>query len=555
MDDDDSKLIELQQELHLYRNETRAQFDRLAGAISTTFTLFCVVVMFLMQAGFCMLEAGVVREQSVRDILLKNVLDVSLGAFAWFVIGCILAKDGGSWFIGWPPSMDNRTITPFDAVLKAHGDDQGAYLLSFMYAVASTTIVSGAIAERTQQRAYIVLCICVTGVVYPVTHHWLWSDTGWLSCRNPDGAVLGGAYDFAGGGVVHLTAGMLALAVAKAVGPRAGRFDPLTGRPVELRGHSSTLVVLGTLLLWVGWLGFNVGSTPSIVAIGATEMAARTAVRTTLSASAGSLAAIAFARCRKQTVWSLEHACNGLLAGLVSITASAPAVSHWVAIVAGAVGGVIYLLSSQFVARVLRVDDVIDAFAVHGACGIWGLLVVGLAADGSVSCNGREARGMFHRGGDAHLLGAALLEVVAISAWALLCGGLLFGILRKYGVHRVPDEVEITGIDISELGRPAYSGIDLADSTPRLAAIRPISPTDSVATATSHGVEVVQAVRVDAPQPDPSSAATATAAGAAAGAATDRAVTDTTAAVQMVQMVETDAHTPLAVRERHEAPQ
>ena len=162
---------------------------------------------------------------------------------------------------------------------------------------------------------------------------------------------------------------------------------------------------------------------------------------------------------------------------------------------------------------------------------------------------------MFHRGGDAHLLGAALLEVVAISAWALLCGGLLFGILRKYGVHRVPDEVEITGIDISELGRPAYSGIDLADSTPRLAAIRPISPTDSVATATSHGVEVVQAVRVDAPQPDPSSAATATAAGAAAGAATDRAVTDTTAAVQMVQMVETDAHTPLAVRERHEAPQ
>ena len=523
-----SQLLELQHELALYRNETRAELDGLADAISTTFTLFCVVVIFLMQAGFCMLEAGIVREQSVRDILLKNMLDVSLGSFAWFVIGCMLAKDGGGWFIGFPAFMDNATVTPFDAVLRAHGDDQGAYMLSFMYAVASATIVSGAIAERTQQRAYILLCVLITGVIYPVCYHWLWSDTGWLSCRNNADAVLGGAYDFAGGGVVHLTAGMLALAVAKAVGPRAGRFDPLTGRPVELRGHSSTLVVLGTLLLWVGWLGFNVGSTPSIVADGATEMAARTAVRTTLSASAGSLAAIAFARCRKQTVWSLEHACNGLLAGLVSITAGAPAVSHWVAIVAGAIGGVIYLLSSEFVAKVLKVDDVIDAFAVHGACGIWGLLVVGLAADGSVTCNGREARGVLVRDGDGALLGAALLEVVAISSWALLCGGLLFGLLRKYGVHRVPNEVEITGIDISELGRPAYSGIDPTDGTPRLAAIRPISPTDSVATATSYGVEVVQAVRVVVDAPD-----------------------NAAAAVEMVEMVETDAAGPHEQHREH----
>ena len=492
----------LRAELATLRNETSARLDSLSEAIGTTWTLFAVVVIFLMQAGFSMLEAGSVREKGVRDILLKNLLDTALGSFAWVLIGCTLAKGAGNAFTGGWPELSNETVTPFDAVLSSHGDDDmGKYMLGFMYAIASATIVSGSIAERTQQRAYMIASSCVTGFLYPVVYHWLWSETGWLSCANPD-ALLGGAFDFAGGGVVHMTAGVLALVAAKAVGPRRGRFDQLTGRPLELRGHSSVLVVLGTFLLWVGWIGFNIGSVPDITAVGAPNVAARTAVRTTLSASAGLLAAIVVARCRakQRQVWSLEHACNGLLAGLVSITASAPVVSHWAALLIGAIGGVLYYWSSRAVARFLKVDDVIDAFAVHGVCGMWSLIVVGLTADGSETCNGEPAIGVL-AGGDGRLLGAAVITAVSIGSWALLGGFVLFGTLRKAELLRVPDDVEITGIDIVELGRPAYSSSqdESVHGRPQHAAARPISPTETESLAGSSAAgAVASGVAIDA---------------------------------------------------------
>lgn len=251
----------------------------------------------------------------------------------------------------------------------------------------------------------------MTSLVYPVVVHWVWSPTGWLSRANPD-AVLGGVYDFAGGGVVHLVGGTMALLAAKVVGPRAGRFGLTPGAggrvlAVEMRGHSSVLVVLGTFLLWIGWIGFNIGATETVTAPGAAVLAAQVAVRTTLAGSAGCLVAIGAGRCVRAQVWSLEAACNGLLAGLVSITASVSAVGGTEAILIGAVGGLVYTAASHVVSARLRIDDVLDAFAVHGACGVWSLVAGGLFA--KAGDGGDGGGGGVFTGGDGRLLAAALV--------------------------------------------------------------------------------------------------------------------------------------------------
>lgn len=196
-----STLIELE---HLH-NETDAALGALAEAIDTFWTLSMAIVILLMQAGFAMLEAGAVRERSVRDILLKNTMDVCVCAFIWAAFGSMLASDTHGPFLGWRV-LPNDTATPFEAIDVAQGDDMSIYFLGYLYAATSSTIVSGAIAERTQQRAYIILSCAMAGLIYPAVVHWLWTDRGWLSWTNED-AVLGGAYDFAGASVVHLTGG------------------------------------------------------------------------------------------------------------------------------------------------------------------------------------------------------------------------------------------------------------------------------------------------------------------------------------------------------------
>ena len=194
-------LIELE---HLH-NETDAALGALTEAIDTFWTLSMAIVILLMQAGFAMLEAGAVRERSVRDILLKNTMDVSVCAMIWAAFGSMLASDTHGPFLGWRV-LPNDTATPFEAIDVAQGEDMSIYFLGYLYAATSSTIVSGAIAERTQQRAYIILSCAMAGLIYPGVVHWVWTDRGWLSWTNED-AVLGGAYDFAGASVVHLTGG------------------------------------------------------------------------------------------------------------------------------------------------------------------------------------------------------------------------------------------------------------------------------------------------------------------------------------------------------------
>ena len=192
-------------ELELWRNETGAALGSLSESIDTTWTLVMAIVILLMQGGFAMLEAGAVRERSVRDILLKNMIDVSVCGMVWAAFGSMFASNTHGPFLGWRV-LPNHTETPFEALDVAQGDDMSVYFLGYLYAATSSTIVSGAIAERTQQRAYIILSCAMAGLIYPAAVHWLWTDRGWLSWRNED-AVLGGAFDFAGASVVHLTGG------------------------------------------------------------------------------------------------------------------------------------------------------------------------------------------------------------------------------------------------------------------------------------------------------------------------------------------------------------
>ena len=512
-------------ELELLRNETLQRDElvhddlaRLDRAIATTYTLLMAIVLMLMQAGFAMLEAGSVRERGVRDVLFKNMLDFSIGAVAWYLLGYLFYSDSGNCFIGMPTGLKlaNGSSTPFAAIQEAHtmlhGQDVSQYQMSFIFAVTCATIVSGAIAERTQQRAYIFSSSAMVGLVYPVVAHWVWSSRGWLSFGGKS-AVLGGAFDFAGGGVVHVTGGVMALVAAAAVGPRAGRFEHSAAGQGKLPGNSAVLITLGTLLLWIGWMGFNCGSVGDVTRAGAATLAAQVAVRTTLAGSAGSLAATTLARCRNRVgpmgqwgVWSLEHACNGLLGGLVSITAGAPVVNEWTALIVGAIGGLVYFSASHVVSELLRIDDVVDAFAVHGACGMWSLLAVGLLADGSLPVPAGDTitnvdssapvddepaavvlvRGAF-AGGGGSLFAAELVAALCISAWALALAVFIFGLAKRLKVLRISAEYEITGIDIAELGSPAYAMREHDLSQPQGAVALPIEDASEAAAASQAG--------------------------------------------------------------------
>eukprot|EP00965_Chrysotila_dentata_P204264 6182228-Pleurochrysis_carterae.AAC.4 len=263
-------------------------------------TLFLVVLgifVFFMQAGFAMLEAGAVRAKNTKNILLKNVLDACIGAFVWWAWGYGLAYGSGpdpNPFIGTADvSSETQGGQGFLSIAwtgsQEHpvGYDFASWFFSYGFAAASSTVVSGAVAERTQLSSYLVYTVFITGWIYPLIAHWVWAPAGWLSAFNPnkDDAVLGGCIDFAGSGVVHLTGGVAGLVGSAIIGARRGRYGP-DGGVVEMPGHSTVLQVLGTFILWVGWYGFNPGSTLTISTDGDAQTMARVVMTTTLSAAA-----------------------------------------------------------------------------------------------------------------------------------------------------------------------------------------------------------------------------------------------------------------------------
>ena len=405
-------------------------------SIDTMWILICGFLVFFMQTGFAMLEVGSVRVRSAQNILLKNVVDVSLGGIIWWLFGyafaygesfsSIIGGRNGYGFAGYG----------FDTMKDSYRD----WFFQWAFATTTATIVSGALAERTKFIAYIIYSCLMTAIIYPVIVHWTWGG-GWLSKL--------GYNDFAGSGIVHMVGGMIGLVGAYITKPRLGRF--LNSRIEEFKPHNVPLCILGTLILWVGWYGFNCGSTLGLSDENV-EVASKVAVNTSISATIGGLVVLfvqslldKFAKINNHTHFSVVAMINGILAGLVSVTAPCGNITSYAALVIGLIGALIYIGFSQMVVR-LRIDDPLDAFAVHYGAGLWGVISVGLFD---------LDKGLFYSGSGL-LLGIQFLGALVITVWCLVWGFLIFFLLSKCKILRISEEEELKGIDNVEHGGNAY---------------------------------------------------------------------------------------------------
>jgi len=401
--------------------------------------LMCGFLVMFMQAGFAMVEAGFCRAKNATNLMAKNLLDFVIGSLVFFTVGYAMMKgtDHGG-IIGWG-----------SLCLGGEMYDVGKYLDFFwqmVFSATAATIVSGAVAERLKFSAYLIYSFLVALVIYPIYGHWVWGG-GWLS-KLPLGL---GFLDFAGSGVVHTVGGFVGLAGAIVLGPRFGKFAK-DGTPKAIPGHSITLAALGTFILWFGWCGFNPGSTFNAHHLRISVIA----VNTTMAASAGSLVAMLLVLF-KTGKWDVGMALNGCLAGLVAITAPCAWVEGWASVVIGLISGVIVVLG-VYGWEALGIDDPVGAVSVHGMNGVWGLIAVGLFADGTYgnySTEGPMVKGLFYGGGFEQLLAQLIGAGVAV-AWAFILGYIMFKVMDKtFGIRVKPYE-ELKGLDIYEHGTPAY---------------------------------------------------------------------------------------------------
>lgn len=406
-------------------------------AIDTMFVLFSAFLVFFMQAGFAMLTAGSVRSKNTKNVLLKNLLDACVGAVSYYLFGYAFAYGSDGAFIGgrqFAVSRGNLT----------------QWFFQWAFAATSTTIVSGSVAERTSFYAYLGYAFFLTGFVYPVVSHWVWGG-GFLSTAFEFGVI-----DFAGCSVVHVVGGFAGLAGAYAVGPRYGRFNS-AGEVQAMPGHSATLCTLGTFILWFGWYGFNPGSALGITR-GMHKVVERCAMNTTLAAAAGGLTTL-FVKKGTDHILDLVTVLNGVLAGLVSITASCAFVETYAAIIIGVLGAFVYMGSAILLLR-LRIDDPLEAFPIHGATGLWGMIAVGLFNRRDLQALAgfsNETGGLFYGGPKAgKLLGINVFGSLIIILWTVGLLGPFFFLMKRGGILRISRDDEIIGNDISKHGGAAY---------------------------------------------------------------------------------------------------
>ena len=400
------------------------------------------ILVFLMQAGFALVETGFTRAKNAANIMMKNLMDFAVGSLAFYVLGAALmfgaskAAGGFGWGgLGMPSLMDGE------------GSWDWTFLFfQTMFAATAATIVSGAVAERIEFKSYLIYSALVSAVVYPISGHWMWGSLAGESSQGWIEAV--GFHDFAGSTVVHSVGGWIALAGAMMLGPRIGKYRH-DGKANPIPGHSLVLGTLGVLLLWIGWFGFNPGSyTAGIGSIG------RVAMTTNLAACAGTIAALV-------TAWiimkkpDLTMALNGSLAGLVAITAPCDQVTCNAAIVIGLVAGVLVVLSVFAMDRI-HIDDPVGAVSVHCVNGVWGTLAVGLFAAPEALGYGNTMVGLFYGGGFKYL-GVQALGAGATCVWAFGTGLAIFFALKKLGILRVSEKTELKGLDVTEHGQDAYA--------------------------------------------------------------------------------------------------
>ncbi|MEW6089036.1 MAG: ammonium transporter [bacterium] len=401
--------------------------------------LVCGFLVFFMQAGFAMVEAGFCRAKNATNLMAKNTIDFVIASLFFMAFGFAIMM-GQDY---------NGLIGTTGWFLRGSNYDVGRYLMFFwqlVFAGTAATIVSGAVAERLKFKAYFMYSIIVTAIIYPIYGHWVWGG-GWLS-KLSFGA---GHVDFAGSGVVHTVGGFVGLAGAIVLGPRFGKFSK-NGESKAIPGHSITLAALGTFILWFGWFGFNPGSTFSAHQLRITVVA----VNTNMAAAAGAAVAllIVFMKTKK---WDVGMMLNGCLAGLVAVTAPCAWIEAWAAVVIGGIAGLLVVLSVYFWES-RGVDDPVGAVSVHAVNGVWGLISVGLFADGTYglcTTSGPLVQGLFYGGGFGQLI-AQIIGVITCVIWAFGLGYISFKLMdKKFGIRVSPEE-ELSGLDIPEHGTPAY---------------------------------------------------------------------------------------------------
>lgn len=411
-------------------------------SINTVWMLLAAMLVFFMQPGFAFCEAGFTRTKNTANILMKNFVDFLIASILfWFVGFGFMFGQGG--FIGMPNFGDLSFYTN-----SAGLPTEGFLIFETVFCGTSATIVSGSMAERTKFSMYMVYSFVISLLIYPVEGHWTWGG-GWLM-NATDGSFMMNTFgtifhDFAGSTIVHEVGGILGFIGACFLGPRIGKYTK-DGKSRAIPGHSLSLASLGVFILWFGWFGFNPGS--QLAASGEVNRIAisHVFVTTNLAAAAGGLATIF-------TCWirygkpSLSMMLNGILAGLVGITAGCDAVSETGAVFIGAICAICMVLAVEFIDNKLHVDDPVGASAVHGVSGFLGTVFVGLFA---------TKGGLFY-GGGVNLLGAQLFGSLTVAAWTILSGVILFWAIKKIHGLRVPARIEEEGLDIYEHGETAYN--------------------------------------------------------------------------------------------------
>jgi len=424
-------------------NGSNTYTDDVAGmklAVNFAWTLIGAFLVFFMQAGFAFLGAGSLRVKNTVNYFAKSYMDFSIGALAYWAVGFALMFGGSKLYAGLE---DGNSIIGWSGwFLSGNSYDVSTmmfWMFQVVFAATAATIVAGACAERMKLQAYLIYSGIVTAVIYAIYGHWVWGG-GWLATL-PYGV---GVRDFAGSGVVHAVGGMVALAGIYLLGPRIGKFNK-DGVPNAIPGHDVPMIVMGTFFLFFGWFGFNPAST-----LAATDLRISViAVNTFLAGAAGATLVCYYTFFKTKKV-DIALTCNGALAGLVGITASCAYVPTWAAVVIGVVSGFIVMYGIKFNDWVLKVDDPVGAVAVHGYNGLWGLLTVGIFADGTYG----GVSGLIV--GNTSQIIAQLIDMVVVVVWAFGTGYILFYIIKKIVGLRVSPEEELTGLDLGEHGYSAY---------------------------------------------------------------------------------------------------
>ncbi len=416
--------------------------------LDTLWVLLTAFLVFWMQAGFAYVEGGLTRAKSTNNIMMKNLMDFCLGTMAFWAVGFGIMFGDGNPFMGltgwFLQGEDNSPLSGDDysgvfGSLNWTGVPLYAkFMFQLVFAGTAATIVSGAMAERTKFHAYLIYSFIISGLIYPIVGHWIWGG-GWLYTQ--------GMWDFAGSTVVHSTGGWMALMGALIVGPRIGKYTR-DKKVMAIPGHSIPMAALGVFILWLGWFGFNPGSTMAAqLSIGQITMT------TNLAAATGAIAAMV-------TSWiifgkpDVSMTLNGVLAGLVAITAGCAFVSPVSAAIIGVLGGIVVVLAVLFFDKI-GIDDPVGAVSVHAVCGSLGTILLGLFAQEGFAPEGTTGNGLFFGGGTTLLINQ-LIGVASVFGWCVVTGFVLFTALKYTIGLRVTAEEEIAGLDIGEHGSEAY---------------------------------------------------------------------------------------------------